>query len=229
MTNKFVNSNQDSDFIISFVASPEKGDRRSRRTDMLLQENLVKLLQKKNLRDITVSELTEQADLSRTTFYLHYDNIDQLYNQLEENLYQQFVKILSAGTDSAHPVQHAISVRDGKTTIPIIASICRTIEGNPLLAATIVNNPNSQLLQRIYTAGYDSLIDNLLDVYSEPPKYKIDYFYSFLVNGIVGMIETWLLRNEEEDVEEIIELLTDYTLTHLQYFEKQLYEKGVDS
>ncbi len=189
---------------------------------MLLQESLIKLLQEKKLRNITVSELTEQADLSRTTFYLHYENIDHLYNQLEENLYQQFVKILSATTNSTHPIQQVVAAADGKITIPIISSVCRTIQGNPLLAATIINNPNSQLLQRIYTAGYDSLIDSLLDVYSEPVKYKIDYYYSFLVNGIVGIIETWLLRNQEENVEEIIELLTDYTLIHLQHFERQL-------
>ncbi|MDD4323360.1 MAG: TetR-like C-terminal domain-containing protein [Eubacteriales bacterium] len=225
MANKAQKNQDASDFVISFVASPEKGDRRSRRTDMLLQESLVQLLQKKNLRDITVSELTENADLSRTTFYLHYDNIDQLYNQLEANLYQQFVKILSANTDNSHPVQHVAYAEDGTSTIPIIASVCRTIEGNPLLAATIVNNPNSQLLQRIYSAGYDSLIENLLSQYPDLPKYKIDYYYSFLVNGIVGMIETWLLRNQEEDVEEFIELLTDYTLTHLQHLEKQLKQE----
>ncbi|NLC89524.1 MAG: TetR/AcrR family transcriptional regulator [Clostridiaceae bacterium] len=218
MAKKVKSSQADPNFIISFVASPEKGDRRSRRTDMLLQESLVELLQEKNLRDITVSELTDHADLSRTTFYLHYENIDQLYNQLEENLYQQFVRILSVSTDNSHPIQHVVATADGKSTIPIIASVCRTIEGNPLLAATIINNPNSQLLQRIYSAGYDSLIENLLDIYPDMPKYKVDYYYAFIVHGIVGMIETWLLRNQEEDVEEIIGLLTDYTLIHLQYF-----------
>ena len=218
MAKKTKDSHADPDFIISFVASPEKGDRRSRRTDMLLQESLVDLLQKKNLRDITVSELTDYADLSRTTFYLHYDNIDQLYNQLEENLYRQFVKILSVSTDNSHPIQHVVATADGQPKIPIIATVCRAIEGNPLLAATIINNPNGQLLQRIYTAGYDSLIENVLDVYPDIAKYKIDYYYAFIVHGIVGMIETWLLRNQEEDVEEIIELLTEYTLMHLQYF-----------
>ena len=78
MTKK-TGKSSDSDLIISFVASPEKGDRRSKRTDKLLQESLVELLQMKNLQEITVSELTETADLSRTTFYLHNDNIDQLY------------------------------------------------------------------------------------------------------------------------------------------------------
>ncbi len=215
-----------SDLIISFVASPEKGDRRSKRTDMLLQETLVKLLQKKNLQEITVSELTDTADLSRTTFYLHYDNIDLLYKQLEENLYQQFVQILSADSDSSYPIQHVVTAADGKRTIPIIAIVCRTIEKNPLLAATIINNPNSQLLQRIYSAGYDSLIESLSGIYPDLPKYKVDYYYSFLVNGIVGMFETWLLRKQEEDVEEIIELMTRYTLTHLEHFEELLRSKN---
>ncbi|HHU03499.1 MAG TPA: TetR/AcrR family transcriptional regulator [Fastidiosipila sp.] len=225
MTKK-TGKSSDSDLIISFVASPEKGDRRSKRTDMLLQESLVELLQMKNLQEITVSELTETADLSRTTFYLHYDNIDQLYKQLEENLYQQFVQILSADSDSSYPIQHVVTTADGKKTIPIIAIVCRTIEKNPLLAATIINNPNSQLLQRVYSAGYDSLIDSLLGIYPALPKYKVDYYYSFLVNGIVGMFETWLLRDQEEDVEEIVELMTEYTLTHLEHFEKQLRSKS---
>ena len=225
MTKK-TGKSSDSDLIISFVASPEKGDRRSKRTDMLLQESLVELLQMKNLQEITVSELTETADLSRTTFYLHYDNIDQLYKQLEENLYQQFVQILSADSDSSYPIQHVVTTSDGKKTIPIIAIVSRTIEKHPLLAAPIINNPNSQLLQRVYSAGYDSLIDSLLGIYPALPIYKVDYYYSFLVNGIVGMFETWLLRDQEEDVEEIVELMTEYTLTHLEHFEKQLRSKS---
>lgn len=47
-----------------------KEDRRVRRTKKLLTQALTELMQHKQIKDITVTELTELADMNRGTFYL---------------------------------------------------------------------------------------------------------------------------------------------------------------
>lgn len=47
-------------------------DRRVRRTQKQLQAALLALIEEKEFGDITVEEITERADVGRTTFYLHY-------------------------------------------------------------------------------------------------------------------------------------------------------------
>ena len=55
-------------------------DRRKRKTKALLRQTLTQLLMHKDLKDITISELTEMADVNRGTFYLHYRDIYDLFD-----------------------------------------------------------------------------------------------------------------------------------------------------
>ncbi len=48
-----------------------KTDRRVRRTKRLLLESLTSLMKEKPIKDISVKELTDLADINRGTFYLH--------------------------------------------------------------------------------------------------------------------------------------------------------------
>jgi AcrR family transcriptional regulator len=53
-------------------SDPKNLDPRIRRTLLLLQEALVRLLKKKNFDEISVQDVTEEATLNRATFYAHY-------------------------------------------------------------------------------------------------------------------------------------------------------------
>ena len=57
-------------------------DRRVRKTKKALRQGLVSLLEKKNLKDVTVRELTDAVDLHRGTFYVHYRDIYELYDRM---------------------------------------------------------------------------------------------------------------------------------------------------
>ena len=58
-------------------------DRRIAKTKQALREAFVRLLKKKNLADITVSELTREANIDRRTFYLHYNNIYDIIDEID--------------------------------------------------------------------------------------------------------------------------------------------------
>lgn len=55
-----------------------KQDKRSKRTRAWLLETLLKLLDNKDYSDISVTELTEKADIARQTFYRNYDSMDDI-------------------------------------------------------------------------------------------------------------------------------------------------------
>ena len=52
-----------------------KDNQRVRLTKRLLRESLIKLLGKQTIYDITVSQLCEDAEINRSTFYKYYNNI----------------------------------------------------------------------------------------------------------------------------------------------------------
>ncbi|WP_080875774.1 TetR/AcrR family transcriptional regulator [Oceanobacillus timonensis] len=68
---------------------PEKIDRRIMKSQKAIRKAFLDTLFEKGFENITVKDITEQADLSRKTFYLHYiDKYDLLDKVVDEHLKQ---------------------------------------------------------------------------------------------------------------------------------------------
>lgn len=69
-----------------------KEDPRTFHTQKMLKEALLTLLQEgHSLHQISIHKLTQRANLNRTTFYLHYQNI----NELKEHLTNDILQVLT--------------------------------------------------------------------------------------------------------------------------------------
>ena len=74
---------------MSNLREREKIDRRVRKTRKALREAMQVLMSEKGYDQVTIEELTERADIGRTTFYLHYSaKQDLLLEQFDELLEQ---------------------------------------------------------------------------------------------------------------------------------------------
>lgn len=60
-------------------------DRRFRKTEDTITQAMIRLLNAKRIQEITLNELIEEADINKSTFYLHYQNLDDLVGALENN------------------------------------------------------------------------------------------------------------------------------------------------
>lgn len=67
-------------------------DMRYLRTEKHLREACLRLGEKRDIRSLTVTQLTREAEVSRITFYAHYDNVDQLVDRLEAESIQAFLQ-----------------------------------------------------------------------------------------------------------------------------------------
>ena len=65
-------------------------DRRIKKTEEQILEGTLRLLQNQKMEELTVTEICNEANVSRSTFYLHYtepkDIIEQLYNDVAVTL-----------------------------------------------------------------------------------------------------------------------------------------------
>jgi AcrR family transcriptional regulator len=59
-------------------------DRRVRRTREMLQKALMELIGEHRYDAITIQDIVDRADIGRTTFYLHYNNKDELFMSCHE-------------------------------------------------------------------------------------------------------------------------------------------------
>lgn len=72
-------------------------DLRAKKTKRSIKNAFLQLRAKKDIERITVKELTDLAEISKATFYLHYHDIYDLSNELEQEVIQSCLENI------AHP------------------------------------------------------------------------------------------------------------------------------
>jgi AcrR family transcriptional regulator len=93
---------------LPLAESNEKTDARVRRTRDALGDALVALMQEKPFDTITVQDVLDRAHVSRSTFYSHYSDKDDLLMSDAEEFFERLSMALSAHgdkSDRVFPVQ----------------------------------------------------------------------------------------------------------------------------
>lgn len=75
-------------------------DKRAQKTKNALYGALMELLAEKDISRITIKELTDKADVHRVTFYAHYQDIYELYEEVKERALADFSAFVTS--DPSH-------------------------------------------------------------------------------------------------------------------------------
>ena len=182
---------------------------------MALQKGLIELLLKKPLREITISEVTDAANVSRTTFYLHYRNINELFERMENDIYLQFVQIIHQSMADEQNLLHVVFDEHEVPTMPALEEVCRFIYDNRDLSVVLLNNPDSTFLDKVWSAGHDVLIQRVSELESGMDIKQIEYYYIFVISGIRGIMEHWIASDLAEPVAQVVEITTSFVLRNM--------------
>ena len=69
-------------------------DRRFIKTEKIIFSTMVELLQKNDPESLMIDDLVYAADINKSTFYLHYQSLDQLISAIEDRLISSVSSIL---------------------------------------------------------------------------------------------------------------------------------------
>ena len=67
-------------------------------TAILFDEALIQLLEKKDIEYITIKEICNKAGVNRSTFYLHYENINDLVEETMNYINKKFMNYFNENT-----------------------------------------------------------------------------------------------------------------------------------
>ncbi len=81
------------------MKEPNK-DLRVRRTLRSIRRAFDMLVLEKNYKDISITELTELAEVNRKTFYLHYSSLNDLIEEIEEEVAEKIETALLKDADN---------------------------------------------------------------------------------------------------------------------------------
>ncbi len=87
-------------------------NRNARRTRALIEGAFLELMKDKPFTKISVREITEQADINRSTFYLHYQDVYDLLDKIETKVIEDIEKaILQIRREDYVPGKHPFHVQ----------------------------------------------------------------------------------------------------------------------
>ena len=165
----------------NFDFNSSKEDRRVKRTKKSLRESLFGLLEKKNINQITVTELTTKADVNRSTFYLYYNDIFDMMDKIQQEIYAFFLETV---------VKFKSNFTDIESFVTYCSRFLEFCRDNYSVCKFITRNDcNNHLAEKIKCA-VRCVIPDSAKVYPEnDPRY---YMTTFALSGIITTILEWM-------------------------------------
>jgi len=162
-----------------------KNNKRRRESQEKIEKAFIELLQTREIKDITVSDIIKMTELNRSTFYANYMDIFDLADKTREKLEADFSNLFS---DYNYMSEHSGALR-----------MFTHIKENQIFYKTY------------FKLCYDE--KHLVSIYDTDRAEKehidsnIKYHIEFFRNGLNAIIKLWLSGGCQESPEEMAEVL----------------------
>ena len=191
----------------------KKTDRRTEKTRRALRDALASFLVDKELRKITVQEIADKADVNRGTFYKHYLDVYDLYDQMEAEVLVELGQIILGEEDPG-----------GKDALRRLIDY---IDNNHQIFMMIFSPNNTGVLRD----KFNKLVVGLYhQVRSEKHNITImnkelEYMSSYHSCGCIAMIEKWVRGNFAESKDFIIKTIIERDTVNEKYMNERFGKK----
>lgn len=141
-----------------------------------IAEALLQILEEKPYQEITISEVAARADLSRRTFYRHFETLDDVVDYEIQTLCDEFIAGFEIEThrkgDLIQATEQFFRFWADKR------SVLRLLSGSNRVAF-----PQQMFLDTVYEK-------RLIQMETTPPK-ESHYMYRFAIGGLWNMLLQW--------------------------------------
>lgn len=175
-------------------------------TALLMNEALLLLLEKKEYEFITVKEICEKAGVNRSTFYLHYESIEDLLMETIDLINKRFMSAFNNETINAKTLdKNDLFLISDKYIIPYL----NLIKEHNKIYKLIHDKPYLFNNQKAFKNLYNNLFEVILEKYGVSDEEK-EYVFAFFSFGILAVVNKWLERDCVDDVTKIAEYMKKF-------------------
>ncbi|HKU77976.1 MAG TPA: TetR/AcrR family transcriptional regulator [Pyrinomonadaceae bacterium] len=181
---------------LQLAGSKKKTDARVRRTRDALGDALIALMQEKAFDTITVQEVLDRAHVSRSTFYSHYSDKDDLLMSDAEEFFEAISMALSAQGDKSDRV------------FPVREFFTHLSDVQPFFKALVKSGKyqeNMELARGHFARGIERRLSELPRAKSIPPNQLPAIAFTH-AGALLSLLTWWLDRGMRESPAEMDEL-----------------------
>ena len=176
-------------------------------TAVLMNQALIELLNKKDFEYITVKEICKKAGVNRSTFYLHYETIQDLLDECIENSNKKFVNYFDNNPGqfvskiATCPIEELMLI-----TPKYISPYLSYIKENKLIHQVAIKH--ARLMNSIdkFEALNKHVFMPILKRFGLDQK-EGNYMITYYLHGITAIINEWIKSGCKDEIEYIEKLI----------------------
>lgn len=172
-------------------------------TALLMDEALLFLLEKKDFEFISVKEICDKAGVSRSTFYLHYESMNDLLIETIGLINKKF-------KDSFNNKVVDASSTDKKDLFFIkeeyLLPYLELVKKHKHVFKLIHNKPYLFGNEKASKDLYNNLFEKVLDSYGVKEEDK-EYVFAYYTQGTLAIVLKWIEKDCIDEIEKVSELI----------------------
>ena len=180
-------------------------DRRTKYTKMVLQNSLFELLKQKSIDKITVTDICHLADINRGTFYYYYTDVFVLLNQIENELYENFLVYFNQYLESS----------ERNTYLLMIKLFEYLKQEKKIFKVFFSQNGDKDFIKRVYLTAYTSVIEEWKSQKTNLDPQQLDKIFLFVANESISLIQNLFNTSLKESPQELASFI--YNLSEFGY------------
>lgn len=172
----------------------KKKDLRVMRTHKMIIESFFYLVEEKGFEAITVQEIADRAMINRATFYAHFKDKQDLYEQIFDFAVKAFTSVL----DADKTIQgNRIEVKKIEL---LLTKIYNNIHKNKNFFLTIMDgSSNETLRKKLAEILYEKYADTLahLRITENEIEVPIDFIIEYMTSIFIGTLHWWVTSDTD--------------------------------
>ena len=171
-------------------------------TAKLMNQALIEILEKKDIDFISVTEITKKAGVNRSTFYLHYDNVYDLFEETIEALNKEFVDSFAFNMPANIQSKETAFLLTEEFLIPYL-NFCKK---NKRMLKLVHQKPRLFQNEKAYRKMYEKIFYPAISQFVVEENERI-YKLEFFTQGVVGIINKWINLDCVTEIEIIVDII----------------------
>lgn len=170
-----------------------KKDRRCRKTEKAIKLSFMILMLENDIEKITIKQITDKADISRKTFYLHFYDIYDVLETIENEIIEKLYLLLN---------QFDLQVIKTNPYIFLKAITDELNEDISFRKFLLSSTTSSKLLNKLKILFKNELIK----IYEEDTKKnpdKLSYALTFITSGVIDTYQQWFNSDRTDNLEDL--------------------------
>ncbi len=169
-----------------------KNNRRILVTKRILKESLLQLMEEKPISKISIKEICEISEMSRSTFYLHYQDQFELLNDIEKD-------VLAKTFESLEDLGNTFN------TIESIENFLTYVKSNKKTFGVLLCQADTEDFQNAILYSIENHVkQSVPDI-----KHTLNdqYLFAFIMHGSINVLRSWIKNDFDMPIPALANLL----------------------